>query len=86
MKKIAQVEAFTRDLIEDIEMIELDIENEELNMKELKSFLRTMKFNISDLVRIAKGNLDYEVSDLVRDVTERRERIIKNRALKKNQL
>ncbi len=69
-KTIAQVEAFTKDLIEDIEMIELDIAQEELNMKELKSFLRTMKFNISDLVRIAKGNLDYEV-----DVTERRQKI-----------
>ncbi len=73
-KTIAQVEAFTKDLIEDIEMIELDIANEELNMKELKSFLRTMKFNIRDIVRIAKGNLDYEV-----DVTERRQRIIKNK-------
>jgi len=60
-KTIAQVEAFTKDLIEDIEMIELDIKNEELNMKELKSFLRTMRLNISDIVRIAKGYLDYEV-------------------------
>jgi hypothetical protein len=78
MKTIAQVEAFTKDLIEDIEMIELDIKNEELNMKELKSFLRTMKCNINDLVRISKGYLDYEV-----DVTERRDRIIKNRSEKK---
>ena len=60
-KTIAQVEAFTKDLIEDIEMIELDIKNEELNMKELKSFLRTMRLNISDIVRIAKVYLDYEV-------------------------
>ena len=69
LNKIAQVEAFTKDLIEDIQMIELDIENEELNMKELKSFLRTMRLNISDIDRISKGNLDYEV-----DVTERKDR------------
>ena len=61
MKKIAQVEQFTKDMIEDIESIELDIKNEEINMKQLKSFLETMKSNICDVVRIAKGNLDYEI-------------------------
>ncbi len=69
MKTQEKIEAFTKDLIQDIEMIELDIKNEELNMKELKSFLRTMRLNISDIDRISKGNLDYEV-----DVTERRDR------------
>jgi hypothetical protein len=61
MKNLKNVKAIVKDIQEDANSIHQDVAHGEITNKELLRFLEVLNNNLTDVVRIAEGKINYHI-------------------------
>ena len=61
MKNLKNVKAIVKDIQEDVNSIHRDVAHGEITNKELLRFLEVLNHNLTDIVRIAEGKINYHI-------------------------